>query len=76
MAIMAMSRIQFQPGLSMPEFLKDYGTEAQCGIRPSIRARNSALRVERPSLSNPRAAASAICFIVPSLVIDTLRLAS
>lgn len=29
-AIMAMNRIQFQPGLSMPEFLKDYGTEAQC----------------------------------------------
>lgn len=28
--IMAMNRIQFQPGLSMPEFLKDYGTEAQC----------------------------------------------
>jgi hypothetical protein len=29
-AIMAMNRIQFQPGLSMPEFLNDYGTEAQC----------------------------------------------
>jgi hypothetical protein len=29
-AIMAMNRIQFQQGLSMPEFLKDYGTEAQC----------------------------------------------
>ena len=29
-AIMAMNRIQFQPGLSMPEFLKDYGTEWQC----------------------------------------------
>jgi len=27
---MAMNRIQFQPGLSMPEFLKGYGTEAQC----------------------------------------------
>ena len=27
---MAMNRIQFQPGLSMPEFLKDYGTEIQC----------------------------------------------
>ena len=27
---MAMNRIQFQPGLSMPEFLKSYGTEAQC----------------------------------------------
>lgn len=27
---MAMNRIQFQPGLSMPEFLKDYGTETQC----------------------------------------------
>jgi len=30
MVIMAMNRIQFQPGLSMPEFLKDYGTETQC----------------------------------------------
>lgn len=27
---MAMNRVQFQAGLSMPEFLKDYGTEAQC----------------------------------------------
>jgi len=31
-AIMAMNRIQFQAGLSMPEFLKDYGTEAQCEL--------------------------------------------
>ena len=27
---MAMNRVQFQPGLSMPEFLQRYGTEAQC----------------------------------------------
>jgi len=27
---MSMNRIQFQPGLSMPEFIKQYGTEAQC----------------------------------------------
>jgi len=27
---MAMNRVQFQPGLSMPEFFQDYGTEAQC----------------------------------------------
>lgn len=27
---MSMNRIQFQPGLSMPDFLKDYGTDAQC----------------------------------------------
>ncbi|SEJ49593.1 Transposase zinc-ribbon domain-containing protein, partial [Azotobacter beijerinckii] len=27
---MSMNRIQFQPGLSMPEFLKSYGTQAQC----------------------------------------------
>jgi transposase-like protein len=27
---MAMNRIQLQPGLSMPEFLRDYGTETQC----------------------------------------------
>lgn len=28
--IMAMNRIQFQAGLSMPEFLNGYGTEVQC----------------------------------------------
>ncbi|MFA5058554.1 MAG: IS1595 family transposase [Opitutaceae bacterium] len=27
---MAMNRIQFQPGLSLPEFLGQFGTEAQC----------------------------------------------
>ena len=27
---MRMNRIQFQPGLSMPEFFECYGTEAQC----------------------------------------------
>lgn len=27
---MAMNRIQFQPGLSLPAFYKLYGTEAQC----------------------------------------------
>jgi len=29
-SVMAMNRIQFQPGLSMPEFFKHYGTESQC----------------------------------------------
>jgi hypothetical protein len=29
---MAMNRIQFQPGLSMPEFVKRYGSEAQCAV--------------------------------------------
>ena len=29
---MAKNRIQFQAGLSMPDFLKDYGTEAQCEL--------------------------------------------
>ncbi len=27
---MTMNRVQFQPGLSMPEFIKLYGTETQC----------------------------------------------
>ena len=27
---MAMNRIQFQTGLSLPSFLEQYGTEAQC----------------------------------------------
>ncbi len=25
-----MNRVQFQPGLSLPEFLRTYGTEAAC----------------------------------------------
>lgn len=29
---MAMNRIQFQPGLSMPEFFKRYGTESRCAV--------------------------------------------
>ena len=27
---MPMNRVQFQPGLSMPEFFRQFGTEAQC----------------------------------------------
>lgn len=27
---MSMNRVQFQSGLSMPDFLKQFGTEAQC----------------------------------------------
>jgi hypothetical protein len=27
---MSRNRIQFQPGLSLPEFLKNYGAEEQC----------------------------------------------
>lgn len=27
---MAMNQVQFQPGLSLPAFLKRYGTESQC----------------------------------------------
>ena len=27
---MAKNRVQFQPGMSLPEFLQDYGSEAQC----------------------------------------------
>ncbi len=30
----AMNRIQFQPGLSMPECLQHYGTEVQCEATP------------------------------------------
>ena len=29
-AIMATNRVQFQPGLSLPAFLAQYGTEAAC----------------------------------------------
>lgn len=44
------------------------------GIRPSMRARNSALRVGRMCFSNPAPVASVICFIVLSLVVRPLRL--
>ena len=27
---MAMNQVQFQPGMSLTEFLRHYGTEAQC----------------------------------------------
>jgi hypothetical protein len=27
---MVLNRVQFQAGLSMPDFLKDYGSESQC----------------------------------------------
>jgi len=27
---MPMNRVQFQPGLAMPEFLRQFGTEVQC----------------------------------------------
>jgi len=36
---MAMNRIQFQPGLSMPEFFKGFGAEAQCERRALEAAR-------------------------------------
>ena len=29
---MAINRIQFQPGLSLPEFLARHGTEKQCAL--------------------------------------------
>lgn len=29
---MSINRIQFQTGLSIPEFLKQFGTEAQCEV--------------------------------------------
>ena len=31
---MAMNRIQFQPGLSLPAFLEQFGTEPQCEAAP------------------------------------------
>ena len=30
MAVMTMNQIQFQPGVSMPEFIKKFATEEQC----------------------------------------------
>ena len=28
--VMAMNRVQFQQGMSLQEFMRDFGTEAQC----------------------------------------------
>ena len=43
---MAKSKIQFQKGYSLFEFLKDYGIEAQCETRCSLAFSNgSALNV-------------------------------
>jgi len=29
---MLMNRVQFQPGLSLPEFIRQFGSEAQCEV--------------------------------------------
>ena len=42
---MPINRIQFQPGLSLAEFLKDHGTEAQC---EPILERRAGTRVSCP----------------------------
>jgi hypothetical protein len=60
------------PGLRVMRF--DHGAELGPRHQRSMRARNSALRVARLCFSNPRVAASVICFIVLSLVINTLCL--
>ena len=33
---MKMNRVQFQSGLSKPQFLERYGTEAQCRAYPGV----------------------------------------
>ena len=54
--IMATNRIQFQPGLSMPEFLKDFGSEAQCEQARALQATlndNQFVAVDRDNDGNP-----------------------
>jgi hypothetical protein len=34
---MGMNRVQFQPGLSMPEFFTRFGTEVQCAAAPALK---------------------------------------
>ena len=43
---MAQNRIQFQPGMSIPEFIAQYGTEEQCAA-----ALEPARRLSLPALS-------------------------
>ena len=33
---MTMNRVQFQPGLSLPEFLRQFGPQAACNLSPLI----------------------------------------
>jgi hypothetical protein len=39
---MKMNRVQFQPGLSMPEFFERYANEAQCQAAALRSCRNAA----------------------------------
>lgn len=34
---MAMNRIQFQHGMSLPDFIRNFGTEEQCNLRSNWR---------------------------------------
>lgn len=55
---MARNRVQFQPGLSMPEFIRRYGREAQCCKKaleaarwPGVFAARSAKRLATRALN-------------------------
>ncbi len=56
---MKMNRIQFQPGLSMPEFFERYGSEAQCQSALQRRAGCTAL-FARSAAAVRREAASCV----------------
>ena len=84
---MAMNRVQFQPGLSMPEFLQRYGTEEQCAgalqvarwphgfVCPSAGARPApASSVVGCATGSARpVATNAVCSAAPSLPAPSCR---
>lgn len=51
---MKMNRVQFQPGLSMPEFYEQYGTETKCRAALECAPWRSTERQNAPSSGSVR----------------------
>ena len=85
---MTMNRVQFQPGLSMPEFFERYGTEAQVrggagggalahGLRlPGLRRRGAhQLRARRAAATGSAAPAAHQCSLISGTIFESSKLA-
>ena len=54
--VMPMNRLQFQPGVSMPEFFSRYGTQAQgAAALESVHRQHAAPRVDGCQITRPLA---------------------
>ena len=51
---MPMNRVQFQPGLSMPEFVQQFGTEAQCEAALQAARSGEAIRLNAKGFRSTR----------------------